>query len=450
MTKDHRPVVGAACPLESARKAIPQRVPRAGRTDDSGVMNAFTQVGEPSLSVAAGAEVTTELLLHNEGSVVDQFVVDIVGPARDWVSAEPAIVNLMPGGEAVVTVRFAPPRSAEVVADAYPYGVRIRSREYPENSTVVEGHVEVEPFAAMDAELLPTKRRGSRKAKYRLAVENAGNTPVKVELDAVDPEDDQLRIRLDRNHFTVRPATVALLRVRVAPFDRFLRGDPRPHPFELRVVPESGEPLVVKGLMTQERMLPKWVIPALAMLSVVAVALTVLWFAVLAPSVKSIATQQVSGQVDDAKKAANAANAAAAKADGSDRDAKAKLSQAAAASAANQPKPLDFRVATFADPATDGSYQTFSFTAPGRKAMDISDIMLQNPRADKGFLRIEIGGKVLLEAGLANFTDQTYSYSKGLHVAAGQQVVVAVNCVTPGTGSVRCSPAVSFSAQVLP
>lgn len=419
-------------------------------------MNAFTQVGEPSLSVAAGAEATTELLLHNHGTVVDQFAVDVVGPARDWVTVAPSTVNLMPGGEATVTVRFAPPRSADVLADTYAYGVRMRSREYPEDSTVVEGHVEVQPFTAIDAELLPAKQRGSRKARYRLAVENAGNTPMRVEVEAIDPEDDQLRIRLDRSFFTVSPATVALLRVRVAPFDRFLRGDPRPHPFELRVLAESSDavnvadPLLVKGVMIQERMLPKWVLPALALLSVVAVAFTALWFAVLAPTVETIASEQVAGQVSVANDAADAAAEAAAQAEQRDRAAQAKLSQAAAASRANTPKPLDFRLATFADPVIDGSFQDFGFTAPGRKAMDISDVMMQNPRGDKGFLRISIGGKVLLETGLANFTDQTYSYSKGLHVAAGQQVVVSVNCLTPGAGSVRCSPAVSFSAQVLP
>lgn len=415
-------------------------------------MNAFTQIGEPSLSVAPGAEVTTALLLHNNGSVVDQFTVDIVGTARDWVTVEPSVVNLMPGGEATVTVRFAPPRSADVAADTYPYGVRMRSREHPEDSKVVEGHVEVQQFTAIDAELLPAKQRGSRKARYRLAVENAGNTPTRVEVEAIDPEDDQLSIRLDRGLFTVSPATVALLRVRVTPFDRFLRGDPRPHPFELRVLAESSdatnvaEPLLVKGLMTQERMLPKWVIPALAMVSVVAVAVTALWFAVLAPTVQSIATEQVAGQVSAANDAASAASAAAANAESRDREAQAKLSQAAAST----PKPMDFRLATFADPVTDGSFQSFTLTAPAGKAMDISAVIMQNPRGDKGFLRISIDGKVLLETGLANFTDQTYNYSQGLHVAAGQQVVVSVNCVTPGAGSVRCSPAVSFSALVQP
>ncbi|QKV73732.1 hypothetical protein [Amycolatopsis sp. Hca4] len=419
-------------------------------------MTAFTLLGDPVLLVEAGEEAACEVLVRNEGAVVDQFAVDVVGETREWATAVPEVVNLMPGGEATVTVRFAPPRGPQVAAGSHAFGVRLRSREYPDRSAVVEGHVEVAPFLALDAELLPARRRGSRKAKYRLAVENAGNTPVRIEAEPFDPEDDQVRIRLDRTLFTVPPGTVALLRVLVRPFERFLRGDPRPHPFELKLIHESadgvlvGDPLTTKGLMTQERMLPKWVLPSLALLSALAIVLTTLWFAVLAPNVKEIASSEVAGQVSAASSAAEAANAAASKANGAQEDAHAQLSAAAAASAANTPTSLDFRIATFAAPVADSSFQQFGYSAPPGRAMDIYAITLQNPRQDKGFIRVSVGSDVLLESGLANFTDQPYSYAKGLHVPKDVPVTVSVDCVTPGAGSVRCTPSASFSAQLLP
>ncbi|MFG1648176.1 hypothetical protein ACGFMK_48475 [Amycolatopsis sp. NPDC049252] len=419
-------------------------------------MTAFTLLGETSFAVDPGAETTCEVLVRNQSPVVDQFTVDVVGDTREWTTADPPIVNLMPGTEVTLQVTFAPPRSAEVAAGGYPFGVRVQSREYPGDSAVVEGHVEVTPFTELDAELLPTKRRGSRRAKYQLAVENRGNTTIRVEVEPFDPEDDRIRIRPDRTFFSVPPARVALLGVLVRPYERFLRGDPQPHPFELKVLHEStdgtllGEPRVVKGLMTQERMLPKWVIPALVLICALGIVLVALWYAVLVPNVKNIATSEVAGQVSQAGSAAAAAGAAASDAHGSQQSAQAQLSAAASASSANTPKPLDFRVAAFAEPVTDGSYQPFTFTAPDGRAMDVSDAVMQNPRGDKGFIRLSVGGQVLLEAGLANFTDQNYTYSKGLHVPQGVPVVVSVNCVTPGPGSVRCTPSVSFSAQVLP
>lgn len=415
-------------------------------------MKVSTLIGEPSLSVAAGEEVSCEIQVRNVSGVVDQLAVEVVGQSAPWAKVEPATVNMLPGSSATVTVTFSPPRDAEVRAGSYPFGVRVNSREDPDSSSVEEGHVEVEPFSEVDAELLPAKRRGRRKATYKLAVENSGNAAARLEIVAVDPEDDQLDIRLDRTYFTLQPGTVALLRVRVKPFERFLRGEPRTHGFELRINEEAQEwpasdDVAVHGTMVQERLLPGWVLPALVLLTVFAVALTTLWFAVVAPNIRTIATQQVEGKVNDASKAAAAASSAAAAANDKADEVAANLSSAAAAP---QPTPLDFRIATFADPAADGSYRRFTFVAPNGKKMQISEIMLQNPRGDTGFVRVAIGDKVLLEAGLANFSDTTYTYSNALEVNAGQPVVVSVNCTTPGSGSARCTPAAAFSAKLLP
>jgi hypothetical protein len=457
-TRATRTAQGPSGNLEGNRngaKGYPPAVLPQRRAADSGGMNSTTLLGNASLSVAPGEEATCELRVRNDGDVVDQFSVDLIGEAVAWTRAEPATVNLMPGGEATVVIVFAPPRDAEVLAGTYAFGVRVRSREIPEFSEVEEGHVEVEPFVEIDAELLPTRRRGRKKARYQLAVENAGNRAVPVEIEAFDPEDDQLDIRVGRTFFAVQPGTVALIKVRAKPFHRFLRGEPRHHPFELRVlrVPdeeqEPEEPLVVKGLMIQERLLPGWVLPVLAVLALGATALVALWYAVLAPSVKTIATEQVRQGVDQANSAAAAASQAAQQADGSAKELQASLS-AAATTTPPGPQPLDFRLAAFADPVTDGSFQRFTYTAPRGRAMEITDVILQNPRGDKGFLRIIVGDKVLREMGLANFTDLTYSYTNALRVEPNQPVVVAVNCVTPGTGSARCTPSVSFSGKLLP
>ena len=413
-------------------------------------MKTATMLGNASLSVAAGEEVTAEVLVRNGGDLVDQFSVDLIGETVAWTRAEPATVNLMPGGEATVTVVFAPPRSAEVLAGTYSFAIRVRSREDPERASVEEGRVEVEPFTALDAELLPTRRRARRRARYRLAVENAGNTPVRTEVEPFDPEDDQLDIRLDRTYFTVQPGTVALLKVRVRPYDRFLRGEPRNHPFELRVLNESDDdteavkPSVAKGLMIQERMLPTWVLPTLAVLTVLVIALATLWFTVVAPKVESIAAEHVQQGVDAANDAADAASDAA---DRANRDARELQASLSTAPAPPSPEPVDFRVATFADPVTDGSFQRFTFTAPPGQVLEIVDVLLQNPRGDVGFLRIGVGDEVLSEFGLANVTDESFSYANALRIEPGQPVVVSVNCVTPGTGSARCTPSVSFSGR---
>ncbi|PRY39059.1 hypothetical protein [Umezawaea tangerina] len=423
-------------------------------------MKTTTLLGDPSLSVDPGEQVRRTIRVHNTGGVVDRFTVDVIGDAAAWTEVTPAAVNLLPDGHVEVDVVFSPPRSTAVLAGQHHVGVRVRSREDPDSSSVEEVVVEVGAFAELDAELLPSRRRSRRGARYRLAVENSGNTPMRVGIDPFDPEDDLVDIRLNRESFTLHPATVALVAVKVRPYRRFLRGEPRPHPFELRLAAEPAvesdvewTPLTVKGELVQERLLPGWVLPVLALLLVLAVALGALWFTVVAPGIKSIASEQASGAAADASLAASIANAAADKANGSAQDAAADLSSAAAITSTTPPptpSPLSFRVATFAAPTTDGSFQRFGYAAPGGKALEIGDIVLQNPRGDVGYLRVLIGETVLLETGLANFHDLTYAYSTRLRVPAGQQLVVAVNCVTPGQGSARCTAAASFSAMLQP
>lgn len=423
----------------------------------------------PELTVDAGGEVVAELAVNNGGELVDQYAIDVVGAPAAWATVSPAVLNLMPGSDQVVTVTFTPPRSPEAPAGTATFGVRVRSREYPDSSVVVEGTLDVNGFTQLSAELVPPRRRGRHKARYRLAVENAGNRPEALRLAGFDTQGDELDLRVTPAELTARPGTVTVVRVAAVARRRFLRGNPKTHPFQVEIssVDEQVEPIVVPGTMVQERVLPKWLLPAMAALAAAGAALVALWFAVLEPTVRSVAQDQVAPQVSQVNAAVSQASKAA--------------EQASSAAAANQPttgggsgggenkaatggdtaghtsqsgqsstplNPTDFRIASTAAPVTDGSYQRTTYTAPDGKAMDLGDLVLQNPRGDNGFLRISIGDQVVLEAGLANFRDLDYHYVNPLHVPGGTPVVLDVNCTAAGAGANTCSPSVSFSGKL--
>lgn len=436
-------------------------------------MTVTADLASTELTVAAGEETTTDLRVANRGDVVDQLTVEVLGDAAGWCTPAPDTVNLMPGTDGTVTLRFAPPRSSEVSAGRIPFGVRVRSREYPDSSTVAEGEVAVEGFTDLVAELVPPRRRARRRARYRLAVENAGNRPEAVELAAFDTEGDELDLRLNPPDVITRPGTVTVVRVSAKPRRRMLRGEPRPHPFQLELSSVDGhlpEPVVVDGVMVQERLLPKWLLPAAVALAACVVAVAAFWFAVLKPTVQSVAAEQVAPQVAQASAAAAQAEDAAARADestgggtdgaggpggsgagagpGADADAAGGSPATTTGPARPAGEPVDFRVATSSPAVTDTSYRRFTFTAPDRRAMAIGDLVLQNPRGDNGFLRIRIGDDIVLESGLANFRDLDYHYVSPLHVGGGVPVVVEVNCVAPGSGAPRCTPSVSFSGTL--
>ncbi|OLR92877.1 COG1470 family protein [Actinokineospora bangkokensis] len=451
-------------------------------------------MADADVEVVPGEQAECVVLVRNGGSTVDQFAVDVVGEAAGWTTAEPPVVNLMPGTEAPVRLVFAPPRTAAVPAGPVGFGARVRSREDPGSSLVEEGTVTVLPFTAFEAELLPPRRLSSGRARYRLVVANNGNHPLDCAAVGVDPDGEKLDVRVEPAEAVVPPGTAAVLKVRATPFKRFLRGDVVTHPFDVEVTDraEPAEPLVVSGVLEQGPRLPKWLLPALAALVALIAALVVLWFTVLVPKVESIATKQAEEKAVEV--AVQVAQSEAAKADGggaggggagagSGGGAGGGSGGGAGAGAggssgggggesggaggaggtggtggqdgadavarAGSPSPVDFRIAADAAPVGDGSYRDFSYTAPDDRPLDIGDLVLQNPRGDVGFLQVKIGDKVILEAGLANFRDLDYHYVNALRAAGGTPVVVSVNCVTPGSGAERCTPSVSFSGTLL-
>jgi len=427
-------------------------------------MGVTAHLNTPHLGVEPGGETACEIQVRNAGSVVDQFTVDIVGFARDWAVIEPPTINLFPGAEATARVVFRPPRSPQVQAGPVPFGVRVLSREDPRGSVVEEGVVEVAPFSDLKTELVPSRARGRRSAKYQLAVDNNGNRPVSAEVVAVDPE-NELKIRVDPPTLVAEPGTTTLVRTRVTPNKRFLKGTPQTHPFQLLVVPDGGEASTSDGVMTQEQLLPKWLVPALAALAALAVVGLVLWLTLVRPAIKSLARDQAAQQVkqvsDQAKQASSAANEAQSSAAAAQQTAAAADQKASGGTttkktnpaggttdAATAGTPTSFRISAKADQVADDSFQTFQFVAPKNQSLNITDLILQNPRGDAGILQLRQGDTVLLEEGLANFRDLDFHYVVPIHVNPNQPVVIAVNCTKAGSGT-TCTPSASFSGRLV-
>jgi type II secretory pathway pseudopilin PulG len=434
-------------------------------------MGASASLSSSALSVTPGDETFCSVVVANSGQVVEEFAIDVVGEAAAWAVAEPPSVSLMPGQSATVNVRFRPPRSADVGAQSVPFGIRVSSRDDPYGSVVEEGVVEVAPFTAIDAELVPAKAEGSRKAKYEVAVDNTGNHPVNIELRALDPEDN-LDFRFERNRFALDPGTAAFIGLQARPRRRFLRGHPQRHRFQVLIFSGEGEPFVLDGTMVQRQLLPRWLLPALiALLAVIAV-LAALWFAVLRPAVKSVAreaaqqqssevanvAQQAQTEADQAKQEAQEAKQGSAKAmeaaglDPNNPDAPpTKVNDGAPVSG----EPVDFRLAPESPIAVTSNATDFdeipNTLTDESKTLVITDLVLQNPRGDAGTLRIlrDTGDDktVLLEVGLNNFRDLDQHWLQPWRFRPGETVVLAVSCQNPPEKG-GCTPSASFSGRV--
>ncbi|MDX8034357.1 hypothetical protein SK803_29420 [Lentzea sp. BCCO 10_0856] len=429
-------------------------------------MGATATLSTSDLAVAPGGDVTCQVMVRNAGELVDQFTIDVVGDATSWSHAEPAAVNLNPGESAPVLIRFAPPRDASVHAGPIPFGVRVISHEDPHGSVVEEGVVVVGAFTDVAAELVPAKAEGARKARYEVAVDNVGNAPAMLRLRAVDPE-DELDFRLDRTEISLPPGTTAFVRLQAKPRKTFLRGEPKRHPFQVEITPEQGEPLVAQGSMVQRQLLPKWLLPALIALLLLAGALVALWFTVLAPAVKSAAREAMQQESKEIKEKADEAASAAGAAKNESKQAAANAGQALDAlgikpgdtsSTPTLPKPAEkgepvtFRIdVTSPIVANAGAFTEVTFTPPDdKKTLLFKDIFFENAKGDTGTAQLvrDAGGtrSVIRVIGLGNFRDRDEHFQEPLRFQPGEKIVFRVSCQNPQPKG-ACTPSVVLNGR---
>lgn len=433
-----------------------------------------------SLTADPGSETGCEVRVRNTGQVVDRVSLEVLGAAADWARVEPPELNLLPGTDAAVRVLFRPPRSSDVLAGDVDFAVRARSQEDPEGSVVEEGTVTVTPFSELLAELTPRAARGRRVAKFRFVVSNLGNHPVTAEVSALDP-DEELEFTLRPEAVLARPGTATIVKLRAAPKKRFVKGPDRTLPFQGFVLPEVAEPVTVDGAVIQRQMMPKWLLPAIALVVAGAAVLVALWFLLLKPTVQSSAQQAVAQQSQalassasaasqaavQANKAADNANAAAGggssgngsgSGSGGSRPAGAGGSGSAGGSggtaagggAAGTPgaavggTPVSALLQANAKPTTTATFTTYTYTLPaGQSTLNVSDLVLQNPMGDSGILQVRAGGTALLEFGLDNFRNLDLHYVQPLAFTTQAPLVLAVECLN--TTATNCTAAVSFS-----
>jgi len=429
-------------------------------------MGATATLSTSDLSVAPGGDVTCQVMVRNAGELVDQFTIDVVGDAASWSHAEPSAVNLNPGESAPILVRFAPPREAGVFAGPVPFGVRVISREDPNGSVVEEGVVVVGAFTDVAAELVPAKAEGSRKARFEVAVDNVGNSPAMLRLRAVDPE-DELDFRLDRGEIALPPGTTAFVRLQARPRRRFLRGEPKRHPFQVEITPEQGEPLIAQGTMVQRQLLPKWLLPALIALLVIAGILAALWFTAPKQAVKSAAREAAQQESAAVMQKADEAASAAGAAKEESKEAAANAGQALGAlgikpgdtsatptlpKPAEKGEPVTFRIDVTAPiVANAGAFTEVTFTPPDdKKTFLIKDIFFENAKADAGTAQLvrDAGGtrSVIRVIGLGNFRDRDEHFQEPLRFGPGEKMVFRVSCQNPQPKG-ACTPSVVLNGR---
>jgi hypothetical protein len=419
-------------------------------------MGATTSAPATPLSVTPGDQARTEITVRNTGRVVDAYSFEPLGTLAPWIRVEPESLALMPDGEGTVTVTFDPPRTAQLHAGTVPWAVRVVPREDPLGATVEEGTLEVEPFTEVAAELRPrtSRARGRRSGRSELAVDNVGNTPVEVFFAGGDPE-HALDVLMVPDHVTLPPGSAAVVAVRPRARERFWKGQPTSHPYQVVTEPAGQQPVVVDGTLLQEPVLPAWLLKALLALAILAALLVALWFAVLKPSIsdtaRAIATEEAKAATADEAADRKAADSAAAKDAAAAADDTQKQIDALDAASG---KPLTNPPTSAADGtpvttrlATTAEEQAPSVVLDPKRTVSVTDLLLQNPNGDAGTITVLRDDAVVYEARLENFRDLDLHLVAPIVVDPGTELGIRVSCTNPDPAgkakAAACSPALT-------
>ncbi|MET8612960.1 COG1470 family protein [Streptomyces misionensis] len=408
----------------------------------------------PAVTVTPGGTAATSLTVRNDSDIVEAYTLEVVGDCAPWAVVEPERVSLYPGTSETVTVRLAPPRSPEVRAGDVPLAVRVLPAEHPESVTVPETTVHVEEFHELRTEILPRRRRGWLRGRYRVAVRNEGNTPTQV---AFRPEQagEELRFGFTPGTLDLAPGESAETRLRVRTGKPVWFGKPAVWPFTVHATdraaeqdPEAGAragTLVrppLEAEFVQIPIFPKWLLALLAAL----LALLLAWFALVRPAVRSAARQAADevvqprptpGGKNGQSPGTGGGSGTGREQGGSGPGVPGGTGPGGTAPGGTGPGTAGGgggQSSTTIDVQTSGGQtKTGSYTVPAGKTFRITDIVVANFQGDEGVMTITFGDRKITTIALETFRNQDYHWVTPIEIPANATVTANVTCAKPGT-----------------
>ncbi|WP_435866579.1 COG1470 family protein [Streptomyces yangpuensis] len=408
------------------------------------------------VSVMPGGIATTSLTVRNDSDIVEAYRLEVVGDCAAWTTVEPERVSLYPDTSETVTIRLAPPRSPQVRAGDLPLAVRVLPTEQPDAVRVPETTVHVGQFRELRAESAPKRRRGWLRGRYRLAVRNEGNAPVKVGFTPAQPG-EELKFDFAPAALKLEPGESAEVVLKVRTGSPVWFGAPVTWPFTVEVA-ETGDgedgdaaaarpeqeavraPLEVE--FVQIPIFPTWLLAVLAAL----LALLLAWFMLVRPAVRSTAKEAAAEAARNPAPAADAAGQTPV-AGGGKQPGGAGAGPGAAKG--NQPGAGGggggagtggggggggLQSSATIDLQTGGGQsKTGSYTVPAGKVFGITDLVVANFQGDEGVVTINFGDRKITTIALETFRNQDYHWVTPISITESQTVTVQVTCAKPGT-----------------
>ena len=374
-----------------------------------------TATFQPStISSAPGNAAALTLLLHNDAAAEEVVKLKSLGDLAEHTVLQSETIYLEPGESFEVPVII--DVSPSMVSGNHTSGIEVSSGTG--GKVTAEATIAVEASVEYSVNLLPTRSKSGSNGKHQVVVDNTGNTPMLVEI-AAQPYDGLVEIELAAPLVNVDPGKNARIEIKVHPRSRFWTGEPQEHPFTVNVVGSDHETHLLDGVFEQGPRVRPWFLPALAGMIGALLIGTIAWFALLRPTVESIADERAAAALEEQQLAFDET-----------------IAELEAAAELPLGVPADLRLNAEASP---GGSANESFTVGSDRVLSVTDVVFQNPGGATGRVALLRDGEVLLESEMANFRDLDFHFVAPFQFDELATVELRLDCVTPGPNEGTCS-----------
>jgi hypothetical protein len=278
--------------------------------------------------------------------------------------------------------------------------------------------------------LQPALSKGSASGRHVIRAVNTGNVAVMIDLvaeinqigDGTVAAAAPVSVELASAAITLIPGAAHQTAVRVVPAATFWSGPSREYGFVVQATSSDGRVDELVGTYEQRPRVPSWLGPAAAGAFAALLVGAIVWFAFLRPWVEDTADEAAAEAIEEDRAAL--------------RERIDEL-EATAAAARQLPlgAPVDFRLDV--DPAAGNVEAATVSVAPGT-VVSITDVVFQNPTGAVGTVSLRRGNEVILSSELANFRDFDLHFVAPYVFGSDDEIVLDVDCRTPGSGASTC------------
>lgn len=252
--------------VNSATTGTGTRLDHSRVTSSPGQGRVGVFMDKSSFSVEPGQSLAIQLILINQGDLVDHFHVSIDGIPGEWAPDLPKSIYLMPGDQQEVNLNLQPPRKPDSRAGRYAVSILVSSEADPSQVAETKATLTVSPFSQFSSELRPPRIRAGQPAS--VVVRNLGNFQETYQLVMKD-RGDELAFNPGEVQMNVAAAQAGAVELRALPRRRRLFGGEKIHPVTVQVTPTKGEAQIQLGEVVSQALLPSWIIPVFMFLCLV-------------------------------------------------------------------------------------------------------------------------------------------------------------------------------------